>query len=158
MKITVWRVLATCCLAYTSTLKMDPVRLSENVGMLLSDYTTSHAIRQYTFKVNLSLFSIKHHAVKTYVVWSFPPWSVALYGFEWSASRPVRFTLGASGFDTCWIGGWVGPGDGLDAVEKRKFSCPYQETYPDSSGTQPVSQSLYRLSYQAPDLRWSMIL
>jgi hypothetical protein len=40
----------------------------------------------------------------------------ALAGGEWSASRFCRFTPG-----TYWIGGWVGPGAGLDDVEKRKF-------------------------------------
>jgi hypothetical protein len=34
----------------------------------------------------------------------------ALDGGEWSASHPDRFTLGE------WIGGWVNPRTGLDAV------------------------------------------
>jgi hypothetical protein len=40
----------------------------------------------------------------------------ALDGGEWSVSRLGRFTPG-----THWIGGWVGPRAGLDAVAKRKF-------------------------------------
>jgi hypothetical protein len=40
----------------------------------------------------------------------------ALFGSEWSASRPSRFTPG-----THWIGGWVGPRAGRDDVEKRKI-------------------------------------
>jgi hypothetical protein len=43
----------------------------------------------------------------------------ALVGGEWSASRPDRFTLGGKAPATNWIGGWVGPGAGLDDVEKR---------------------------------------
>jgi hypothetical protein len=37
----------------------------------------------------------------------------ALVGGEWSASRPGVLAPG-----THWIGGWVGPRAGLDAVEK----------------------------------------
>jgi hypothetical protein len=40
----------------------------------------------------------------------------ALVGGEWSASRPCRFTPG-----THWIGSWVDPRAGLDAVRKIKF-------------------------------------
>jgi hypothetical protein len=35
---------------------------------------------------------------------------------EWSASLSGRFTPG-----THWIGSWVGPRTGLDAVEKRNI-------------------------------------
>jgi hypothetical protein len=31
---------------------------------------------------------------------------------------------------THWIQGWVGPRVGLEAVEKRKISCPCQEQNP----------------------------
>jgi hypothetical protein len=40
---------------------------------------------------------------------------------EWSASRPGRFTPGERVPDTYWIGGWMFPRAGLDAVEKRKM-------------------------------------
>jgi hypothetical protein len=43
----------------------------------------------------------------------------ALAGGEWSVSR--RSTTGERAPGTHWIGGWVGPRAGLDAVEKRKF-------------------------------------
>jgi hypothetical protein len=45
----------------------------------------------------------------------------ALVGVEWSASHPGRFTPGKRALGTHWIGGWVGPRTGLDAVEQRKF-------------------------------------
>jgi hypothetical protein len=45
-----------------------------------------------------------------------PPFlTLALVGGEWSASRPGSFTPG-----THWLGGWVGPRVGLDAVKKKK--------------------------------------
>jgi hypothetical protein len=40
---------------------------------------------------------------------------------EWSASRPCRFTSGERDPGTHWIGGWVGPRAGLDAMEKRNI-------------------------------------
>jgi hypothetical protein len=45
-----------------------------------------------------------------------------------------------------WIGGWVGPGAGLDDVEKRKFlTLPGLELQPLSRPAR--SQSLYRLRH-----------
>jgi hypothetical protein len=41
----------------------------------------------------------------------------ALDRHEWSDSRPGRFTPGERSPGTHWIGGWVGPIAGLDAVE-----------------------------------------
>jgi hypothetical protein len=38
-----------------------------------------------------------------------------------SASRPGRFNLRERARDTHWIGGWVGPRAGMDAVVKKKF-------------------------------------
>jgi hypothetical protein len=43
--------------------------------------------------------------------------TLALDGGEWSVSRPRRFTLEKNATGTHWIGGWVGPRAGLDAVE-----------------------------------------
>jgi hypothetical protein len=69
-----------------------------------------------------SLCLIKHHAIKTY-------WGVevqlyafiilALYGGEWSASRPGHFTPGVNSYGIHWIGDWVVLSAGLDAVAER---------------------------------------
>jgi hypothetical protein len=53
-----------------------------------------------------------------------------LDGGEWSASRPGRFTARERAPGIHWLGGWVGLGAGLDAVEKRNISCPYRESDP----------------------------
>jgi hypothetical protein len=45
----------------------------------------------------------------------------AIFGDEWSASGPGRFTSGERAPGTDCIGGWVDPRAGLDEVEKRKF-------------------------------------
>jgi hypothetical protein len=45
----------------------------------------------------------------------------ALFGVEWSASRPGHFTHGERASGTHWIAGWVDPRAALDDVEKRKF-------------------------------------
>jgi hypothetical protein len=45
----------------------------------------------------------------------------ALVGGEWSTSRPGRSTPEERAPGTHCIGGWVGPGAGLDDVEKKKF-------------------------------------
>jgi hypothetical protein len=44
-----------------------------------------------------------------------------LNGGRCSASLPCHFTFGERAQDTHWIGVWVGPRVGLDAVEKRKI-------------------------------------
>jgi hypothetical protein len=63
-----------------------------------------------------------------------PPFlTSALDGGEWSALRPGEIPPG-----THWIGDWVGPRAGLDAVEKRKTLLV------------TGSLSLYRLSYPDP--------
>jgi hypothetical protein len=66
----------------------------------------------------------------------------ALVGGEWSASRPGPLYHR----EKSWIGGWVGPGAGLDDVERRKFlTLPGLEQRPLCRPAR--SQSLYRLSY-----------
>jgi hypothetical protein len=54
----------------------------------------------------------------------------ALEGGEWSASGPGHFNPGERAASTHWLGGWVGPSAGLDAVEYRTLSCPYRELNP----------------------------
>jgi hypothetical protein len=72
--------------------------------------------------------------------------TLALAGGEWSASRPCPFTPGDRAPVTYWIRGWVGPGGGLDDVEKRKFlTLSGLELWP--LGRPSRSQSLYRLCY-----------
>jgi hypothetical protein len=67
-----------------------------------------------------------------------------LVGSEWSASRSGRFTPLEKTLSTHWIGTWVGPRVGLDAVEKRKFlTLSGLELL--TLGRPARSQSLYRL-------------
>jgi hypothetical protein len=73
----------------------------------------------------------------------------ALDGGEWSASRPGRFAQGERAPDSNWIGGWMGPRAGLNAVEKRKSSAP--------QGIKPRPSSLYQLSYPGKQSMRKMI-
>jgi hypothetical protein len=68
-----------------------------------------------------------------------PPFLTSGLDGQWSASRLGRFTSGAH-----YIGGWVDPKAGLDAVEKIKLTCPWRES---NLGRPVRSPSLYRLSY-----------
>jgi hypothetical protein len=49
---------------------------------------------------------------------------------EWSVSCPGHFTSEKRAPGTHWIGGWVDPRDGLEAIEKRKTSCLWWESNP----------------------------
>jgi hypothetical protein len=60
----------------------------------------------------------------------------ALDGGEWSDSRLGRFTSRVRATGTHWIGGWVGPRDGLEAVVKRKIPSPGR----DSNSDHPIFQ------------------
>jgi hypothetical protein len=56
-----------------------------------------------------------------------PLWLTSvLDGDKWSVPRSGLFSLNKH-----WLGGWVGPRASLDAVGKRKISCPWQELNPD---------------------------
>jgi hypothetical protein len=59
--------------------------------------------------------------------------------WEWSASRPGRFTHAETVLGTHWVRGWVGPKAGMDAVEELKISFPCLESNPNSSVVQPVA-------------------
>jgi hypothetical protein len=52
----------------------------------------------------------------------------ALHGGEWSDSRPGRFIPRERVPSKHWIGGWVGPTAGLDAVVKRKIPSLWQDS------------------------------
>jgi hypothetical protein len=64
-----------------------------------------------------------------------------LFGAEWPASRPGRFTPG-----THWTGGCVGPSTCLADLERRKF-LPPPGLKLRSLGRTARSQSLYKLRY-----------
>jgi hypothetical protein len=53
-------------------------------------------------------------------------------GGEWSASRPGRFTSRERIPGIHWVGGWVGPRAGMDAVVNRKIPGPYRDTHTHS--------------------------
>jgi hypothetical protein len=61
----------------------------------------------------------------------------ALGGGKWSASRPGSFIPRERDPGIHWIGGWVGPRIGLDAVVWRKIPRPYLDSNPQSSSPQP---------------------
>jgi hypothetical protein len=63
-----------------------------------------------------------------------------LYGGEWSASRPGRFTPRERAPGSHWIGGWVSPRAVMDAVVKRKIPSPSRESNPTTPIVQPVAQ------------------
>jgi hypothetical protein len=64
---------------------------------------------------------------------------LALERNEWSVLRPSRFAPRERDSGTHWIGCWVGPRAGLDAVEKRKIPSPRQESNPRTPIVQPVA-------------------
>jgi hypothetical protein len=64
----------------------------------------------------------------------------ALDGGEWSASRLGRFIPRGRAPGNHWVGGWVSPKAGLDAVVKRKIPSPRQESNPRTPIVQPVAQ------------------
>jgi hypothetical protein len=73
----------------------------------------------------------------------------ALDGVEWSTSRPGRFTPRERAPGTHWIGGWVGPRAGLDAVVKRKIPSPRRESNPTTPIVQSVAQCYTDLTITA---------
>jgi hypothetical protein len=102
---------------------------------------TRHCLACITVKVKakLSLCLTKHHAMKTYWVVEVKChafFTSALEGSKWSASPPPPDS------GTRWIGDWLGPRAGLDAVEKRKILSPFWESNSQTPIVLPVP-SLY---------------
>jgi hypothetical protein len=64
-----------------------------------------------------------------------PP--LALDGGQLSVSLTGRFTSGETAPVTHWIGGWVGPTAGLDAMEKEKYLTPAGNR---TTAVQPVAR------------------
>jgi hypothetical protein len=84
----------------------------------------------------MSLCLTRHHAVKAYggvEVQLHVLLTLAVDGGEMSLSRPGQFTPG-----THWTGGWVGPRDSMDAVEKRKIPSAHRESNPDHLDLQAI--------------------
>jgi hypothetical protein len=63
----------------------------------------------------------------------------ALDGGEWSASCPSHITPRERAPPTHSVGGWVGPGDILDIMVKRKIPNPHWEWNPRTLVIQPVA-------------------
>jgi hypothetical protein len=68
----------------------------------------------------------------------------ALDGGKWSASRPSRFTSRERAPGIHWIGSWVGPRAGLDALVERNIPSPCRGSNPRWSSPYP---SAIPLSY-----------
>jgi hypothetical protein len=73
-------------------------------------------------KTKSSLGLIKHHTMKTYVGSKVPYYTflTAPDEVEWSPLRPSRFTPAERAPDFHCRGDWVGPRDGMDAVNEVK--------------------------------------
>jgi hypothetical protein len=67
--------------------------------------------------------------------------TLALVGGEWSASSLCLFTPGKTATGTHWIGGWVGPRNGLDNMEEIKF-WHYRDSNSSTSVVQPVASRI----------------
>jgi hypothetical protein len=93
----------------------------------------------------------EHHAMKAYWVSGGIPPHILDFGIRWR--WVVNFTLlplypqTKGPLVTHWIGGWVGPRAGLDAVVKRKISSPGRDSNPRSSN--PYLSTI-PLSYPGP--------
>jgi hypothetical protein len=60
---------------------------------------------------------------------------------ECSVSRPGHFNAEEEVLCTSWIGNFMKPRAGLEALERRKMPCPYQELNPDSFVVQVIKKS-----------------
>jgi hypothetical protein len=86
-------------------------------------------------KVVPVLYLTEHHAMKAYYGSGGISPRILDFGtrWEWSASRPGRFTPRERASSTNCIGGWVDPRAGLDAVVKRKIPSSCRDSNPWSS-------------------------
>jgi len=75
----------------------------------------------------------------------------ALDGGEWSVTCPGSFTPRERAPGTHWIGGWVVPRAGLDAMVKRKIPSSCRDLNPHSSSPQP---SAILVSYPGSGRYW----
>jgi hypothetical protein len=66
-----------------------------------------------------------------------------LDGSEWSVSNLGLCTTRERAPGTLWIGGWVGPRAGPDAVVKRKIPSPRRESNPRNPIVQPAAWMLH---------------
>jgi hypothetical protein len=66
------------------------------------------------------------------------PLTSTLDGDEWSASRTGRFTLRERAPSIHWIGGWIGPRAGLNAVVKRRILSPSRGSKPHHLARSPT--------------------
>jgi hypothetical protein len=83
---------------------------------------------------------------------------LALVGGEWPASHHCCFTPRERAPTTHWMGGWVGPGAGLDDVEKRKF-LTLLGLQLDPSVIQPIASRYTDYTIMAPHISsWYNIL
>jgi hypothetical protein len=75
-----------------------------------------------------------------------------LDGGDWSASRASRFTLREKSPGAHWVGGWVGPGAGLDTVAKTN-PLPCQKSNPS-----PSAPSLVTILTELSQLHYTSII
>jgi hypothetical protein len=128
-------------LVHTEKWRMSPV-ISLHVCVFALMKPEENVLKFITFNYHSSVAGAaecngitEHHAIKAY-------WGSAgiapriltsvLDGVEWSASRPGRFIPRERAPSTHWIGGWVGPRAGLDAVVKIRIPSPCQDSNPRS--------------------------
>jgi hypothetical protein len=115
---------------------------NENNGTYLA-FTISEFILYIKVKLSLCFFNWapRHEGVLgEWMYSSTHSLTSALNGGEWSASCPGRFNPREGDPGTHWIGGWVGPRAGLDAMVKIKIPKPHRESNPRTPIVQLVAQ------------------
>jgi hypothetical protein len=101
----------TTCI-HASILKFG-LKIEDGCGYHLIIVLAPQCTQFFHYRINL--ITLLTHLIA-------PPFLTSgLGGGEWSASCPCHFTAEERVPSTHWIGDWVGPLVGLDAVEKRKI-------------------------------------